>query len=287
MRRRTLALALLSLVVAAVALVVMLRPTSRPIVTIGYQPTAEQIAVSTGAARDFEAALPLVPASEPEAVAAATIAAALRTPSPVRPGQQETARLAEAVAKFMHAYASRDADAYAAWQRSRGAELALDKTTLEAAYRRLTGKSLPSEAPEQQVFRELFEGSLAADGAALRPQAVAAGEKGLLVVFGSQTRNEDIINAFLDTPSDSIHDRWLGQRGIAGQRHWRPPVDRSAILEKHGRVDCAWVMIGCKGARGDWYALHLDAYFDPDRQTWWIERAGVQNTYAFLIAPQF
>lgn len=242
------------------------------------------------AAHRWLASVPVIPASNTDAVAAE-----VRDAEPV-PNQVDTFEptpemkdsLARLIADWLDYRARADVDGYAAWMRSRGYTLALKDLDaprhysmldldIKNAWRVYTGSEAPervSDIDPEEFFRVAFARSLEEKSGYLRGERVSTR---MQVLYQSIpiTRPDTRPGGLGDWPEG---DLWVGY-SVAGDRpHWRPPITYEEVLQRDRVALVAMVFVATQAQSGAWLPMCISCYYDMATGEWHIVSATYSNS---------
>ena len=204
------------------------------------------------------------------------------------PTEEQRRLLAETVAKFIGFRATKDADGYADWMRSRGCTLTLDTPgaeippdlqmeNLKQNYNAFAGEPMPEKMSAYEIYQRMFELELDCMGTSLLvPDSFVTGT-GVAVLYRRVTNDSPIAGApFSLEPLTSIQ-LWDGVSSMSGEQHWTPPVTEESLLARDGVVLIADVLLATRSPHGQFAPLSLSLVLDPETDLWQIVGMSISN----------
>lgn len=216
--------------------------------------------------------------------------------------------LLETLAQIIELRWRADADAYAAWMRSRGYTLKdVDRDAPHGlhyvyVFRHRAGRDLsPADTP-WDIFKLTFEAELAHHkGGVTHPVGVVSGPGAMEIWVGRLRQSDGIDKLFLpilmskmkeaaqSDRSDFSKIRWsLGQE-YAGWPHWSPPISYDEIIARDGQVLFARVNSVIRTRKRGSIPTTFRLYYDPRTDLWHLFSMSYVNTYkmALGLGPEF
>jgi len=199
----------------------------------------------------------------------------------VTPPRKVHEALCAHLAEFFALQAQGDPHALERWLNSHGYWFSMDGKAIEdakEAWERFTGNEAPADLSPKQLFRDLFEHSIAENQRRVAPTGLDRTATADRVRYLRATDAVDISNAsslFLRS-SEDIRD-WVGEGVVIVKPLWSPPITPERVMDRDGDALLSLATFTLATETGAPLKTLVMLYYDARSRQWHIRLIGVND----------